>query len=499
MDKKSILQGLDFGARIAEEESGELSTYFVETDHWRRMLSGESDIVYGAKGAGKSALYALLMQKQNELFDRNIIAIGAENPRGTPAFAELVVDPPASEVEFINLWKLYVLSLLGEAIRDYEIKGPDAQRVISELEKAGLLPRESSLAGRIKAALAYVRSMIRFESIEGEVKLDPATGAPSGLAGKITLREPSGSLREKGYVSADDLLSAADKALAGAKLTAWILFDRLDVAFAEKFALEQNALRALFKVYLDLAGLTNIRLKIFLRTDIWHRITQAGFREGSHITRSLTIEWDEPSLLNLIVRRIVRNAGVRGAYGVDPVAVLADIDSQEKLFYRVFPEQVDPGAKRRETLSWMLSRTADGLSLEVPAPRELIHLLTEAKNQQLQKMTTGEDQPEGENLVSGAAIKDALPEVSRVRLGQTLLAEYPEFTAQLRRLEGEHTRQSPSSLARLWQMDEKTALATANQLADIGFFLKEGPQEDPQFWVPFLYRSALNMVQGTAD
>ena len=67
MDKKAILHELSFGQRIAEDESRELSNYFVETDQWRRIYAGEADIIYGTKGAGKSAVYALLMQKQDEL------------------------------------------------------------------------------------------------------------------------------------------------------------------------------------------------------------------------------------------------------------------------------------------------------------------------------------------------------------------------------------------------------------------------------------------------
>jgi hypothetical protein len=499
VDKRAILHDLSFGARIAEEEGRELTTYFVETDHWRRIYAGETDVIYGAKGAGKSAVYALLMEKQGDLFDQGIIAIGAENPRGTPAFRELVVDPPATEHEFTNLWKLYILSLLAEAVRDYGLATNDAKAVIAQLENAGLLPRDSSLAGRVKAALAYARSIIRFESLQGEVKLDPVTGTPTGVTGKITLRDPGAGLRAKGWVSADELLSVVNKVLGAARLKVWILFDRLDVAFAEQQDLEQNALRALFKVYLDLAALENMKLKIFIRTDIWQRITQAGFREGSHITRHVTIEWDEPSLLNLIVRRIVRTNAVNEAYGVKATTVLADIKSQRDLFYRIFPGQVDPGAKRRETFNWTLSRTADGLNREVPAPRELIHLFAEAKNQQLQKMSTGEDQPEGQNLVSATAIKDALPEVSRVRFEQTLLAEYPEYAKLLRRLEGEHTQQTPDSLAKLWQMDLKDAMDKANALSEIGFFSAGGSKEAPLYWVPFLYRSALKMVQGTAE
>jgi hypothetical protein len=78
-----------------------------------------------------------------------------------------------------------------------------------------------------------------------------ATGMAKGIMGKITLREPSSSLKEAGLTSVDDLLKQADAALVGDDRKIWVLLDRLDVAFAESDALKCSALRALFRVYLD--------------------------------------------------------------------------------------------------------------------------------------------------------------------------------------------------------------------------------------------------------
>src|SRR5216684_5552091 len=79
----------------------QLSTYFVFTDEWERLYRGVIDVVYGPKGSGKSALYSLLLARNSELFDRSILLIAAENPRGAPAFQDLVADPPAVEREFL--------------------------------------------------------------------------------------------------------------------------------------------------------------------------------------------------------------------------------------------------------------------------------------------------------------------------------------------------------------------------------------------------------------
>jgi hypothetical protein len=203
------------------------------------------------------------------------------------------------------------------------------------------------------------------------------------------------------------------------------------------------------------------------------------------------------ALLHLVVRRAVHNEAIRNFYNVDPALVLASAGEQQKLFYRMFPAQVDAGARKSNTFDWMLSRTADGSGQT--APRELIHLLMEARDQQLKLLEMGAPEPSGEALFDRGALKSALPEVSKVRFEQTLCAEHPTLKPILMRLEGEKTQQTPSTLAKIWSVSETTALERAEKLVEVGFFEKRGSKEQPIFWVPFLYRDALNLLQGPAD
>ncbi|WP_105436529.1 hypothetical protein [Neorhizobium tomejilense] len=101
--KKDILKEVRFGNQIAEEERDDLRSYFVETQSWRQILGGDVDVVYGTKGAGKSALYLLVQDHIDMLFDNAILVVVAENPRGAPAFENLKVSPPPDEKQFINL------------------------------------------------------------------------------------------------------------------------------------------------------------------------------------------------------------------------------------------------------------------------------------------------------------------------------------------------------------------------------------------------------------
>lgn len=68
-----LLNSIRFGERIAEKEAQNLRHYFVTTEDWRRLFEGEVDIIYGTKGAGKSALYAVLDQAKESLFEKYFI------------------------------------------------------------------------------------------------------------------------------------------------------------------------------------------------------------------------------------------------------------------------------------------------------------------------------------------------------------------------------------------------------------------------------------------
>lgn len=496
MEKRKVLQKSNFGERVAEDESSELEKYFVETDHWARTYRGEVDAIYGPKGSGKSALYSLLIQRTDQLFDQGIMVVSAEKPRGTPVFKDLQQDPPTSEAEFVGLWKLYFLTLIHSMLRQYEAKSEAAIKVDDYLTRAGLVEPSWNLSLVLKGVFDYVRSYFRPpKTVEGKIQIDQTTGLPTGFGGKISFTEPTRNAA--GVVSVDFLLGEGNKALSDLDFKLWILLDRLDVAFAETPELEENALRALFRVYLDIMDLEHISPKVFLRTDIWNRITRSGFREASHITRHITIRWDTNSLINLVIRRVLKNHYVVKAYQVEPDDILGSTEMQFELFYRIFPDQVDVGPNKSRTFDWILTRTMDGT--KQPAPREIIHFLNSARDAQLRQHEIGTMEEEGEELFSRTALREALPDVSKVRLQQTLYAEYPNLRKYVEAMRGEKTLQHPRSLGRIWNLKPSEAVGVADQLVEVGFFEPRGTKADPQYWVPFLYRDAAEMVQGTAD
>ena len=86
----------------------------------------------------------MLISRETDLFDRRIILAAGENPTGTPAFNEVNINPPTSEAEFINIWKLYFLTLVAQVLYDYDIEGEESKRLLTTLREGGASDRRCS-------------------------------------------------------------------------------------------------------------------------------------------------------------------------------------------------------------------------------------------------------------------------------------------------------------------------------------------------------------------
>ncbi len=188
---------------------------------------------------------------------------------GTTVFKDLVANPPTDETEFRDHWKLCFLTLIANHFREYGVSAAPAKKVISLLEESQLLPRdlsETPLRKLLRLVRDYVRRATEAESVEGGLNVDPTTGM-TGVSGKTTFRESAAPGQDRDAMLTDEVLELADTALEESDINLWLVLDRLDVAFAEDEKRERNALRALFRVYLDLQSLDHISLKTFPRND----------------------------------------------------------------------------------------------------------------------------------------------------------------------------------------------------------------------------------------
>jgi len=496
MTKKELLEKISFGESIAEQEADKLKDYFFQTDFWRSVRSGKNDIVYGAKGAGKSAIYMSLVNDIDNLFDESILVSLAENPQGNTAFSNLTNDPPTSETEFIRLWKLYFLVITSRVLEEYDIKDKSASKIRQILTDCNLVPAQNKLASFLKVCYDFMKSFRNGKEVSTTAEFDSITGLYSGQKFSLSFGEPSKSDFDKGLIPIEHAFDLLEKSLTENKIDLWIIIDRLDVAFLESEELEANALRALFKAYLDLAQYKSIKIKIFLRDDIWQKITSEGFREASHITKYQNLSWSKDTLLNLLIRRVLDNEMLISEYNLDKETILASIEEQEALFYRLFPSQVDLGAKKPTSLDWALSRTRDGKGINTP--RELIQLFTNARTKELKKLETGINNLENDQIISRQSLKEAIEDVSKQRMEQTIYAEFPQFKDYIEKLRDDKADHILETLAKKWSVTISEAEEIAKELEKIGFFEQRGTISSPKYRVPFMYRPYLDILQGSA-
>ena len=120
-----------------------------------------------------------------------------------------------------------------------------------------------------------------------------------------------------------------------------MVLDRLDEAFIGYSNIEVPALRALFRTYLDLQAYDHIKLKLFVRNDLYRKIIRGGFVNLTHINaKRVQIIWHPEDLHALLCRRIRECPDFLQCLG------FSEETKDEELFSTVFPPQVDVGEKK---------------------------------------------------------------------------------------------------------------------------------------------------------
>lgn len=477
---KEILRELNFGSSVAEYDA-HLERYFVETEPFRALVEGRVDVIAGDKGSGKSALYKILSERYSQYPElRHVEVLSAFNPVGTPVFQRLNEANLLDETEYINVWKAYFLALAGNWVLEFaDGDYTDRMRVLhNTLTQAGLRSDDGSPNGAFSNLINRIKKVLRLKSAEARAKLGPAE-----IAGKIELFDGVSGL-DCTNASYDDALRILESVMTEMSTTFWLAVDRLDEAFQGRPAIERSALRALLRTFLDMQEFSHIRLKLFVRRDLFRRIVSGGFVNLTHVdARKMDIRWDDADLDSLLYKRIMQNEQFLSLL---PGSKLTSAD----LFYTLFPSQVDPGSRKPKTWTWMLGRISDGNG--VKPPRNLIDLVSKAREAQLREedrvpRTYSYQEP----LITSDSLKKDLEALSVQRVLDTLLAEAGDFAELIDKFRDGKAEHNPDSLRDILG---ENATEDAKYLQSIGFLEQIGSS----YKVPMLYRGGLNITQGKA-
>lgn len=512
MEKYQLIRKIDFGQRIAEDETDSLYKYFSETVQWEQIEDDEIDIVFGSKGSGKSALFARLIGPNYIKSKKRVLVIPGENLTGAPIFEtineeELIGGRSVEELRLmrghdfdqlekrlVKIWKIYFLMLIANELKRLELTDRELELTFNDLERLGVLEESANLKDVFENVVKYVNRV----NVTIGVKLGPVElGVEKQKSGEEKKKDSLDSFDTSTvFKSIDSYLQRIDRPI-------WIALDRLDAAFAQSGILRMSFLRSLLRVYLDLKVYSQIKLKLFLRDDIWDEIisesSNRGFVELSHIAKYSRIHWRKESLLNLIVRRVLENQNIINFFSLEKEKVLKNFKDQSDLFDSMFPQELCE-TERGSAFNWIYNELEDGNGQVFP--RDIIHFFQELKREQRELFNIGDTNFKRElQLFSISAVEKSLSSVSEAKLNQTVFAEYPEDKGNIRALTEKSNFLSIEDLSKVWfdeffMKKEKSAdivRGIASKLCKIGILRESDDKSNYDYSVGNIYKRVLRI------
>jgi hypothetical protein len=473
VQKREVVEALDLGDYVAEDETERLGQYFISTQQWIDVRKGEIDLVLGLKGSGKSAIFSLLSEQAEELAKQGTTIRLAENLEGDPVFSILLERTPQTEREWQGLWKLYFLSIAAGVLKETGADQEAIQKVLKTLQDEGLVAADMSPRSIIRRVIDYITSRLRFEGVEAGVHLNEETGAVKGLYAKILIARSDAPRFPTDSVIVDDLISTVNDCLREKKARIWLLLDRLDSVFKRAPDVEQKALRSLLNVYKDHFRNQPFRLKLFMRTEAFEQVLRRGFPEATHLTKKSYLIWTPKNTANLAVRRLANADAFLQFYGESRQELEAAFDQQKRLLNRVF-ERSMPHI-RKDQFDRIIERLTDGQ--DHVSPRDLIMFLKFCREAEIERYQRGEPPVGDTTLFHQESLKQAFKKTSKAKLVESVLAEYPELTDNIQKLgKIPKVRVECSVLARIWGLPADEAMTLAVRLRDIGVLGSRGTE-----------------------
>ena len=487
MSKEQVLAAMDLGASVAEHDRL-LAQCFISHPILFEVISDRKDIVLGAKGAGKSSLWKEFTGNQQQygaVLDVRFRLV--TNPAGDPEFRDVLAaikreDFPDDD-ELRVAWRLYLLAQIWKECRGLLGESDKKKAIERDVVKYGLI---ASGEGGFKRAFAF--AIAKAKALKNlEVKWTEG----------VTFDFDDGLLKAGGSavgIPFNEIIQSINDLLADEKKRVWLILDRLDEIVLGDEARENAVLRGLILAYRDLSDWQNLKVKIFLRDDVFERVTSVGgFPALTHVKSKTAgpIKWEVQDLLHLLVRRLVESPDVANFVGAGAQAIKFQ-GERYKVFYRLFPEKVDKG-RAADSIDWIIDRLRDGN--RVATPRDLINAVDSARVFQLEDFNREPPQSLDGPLFSEDAIRRSVRKISKDNLETRIYAEYPGLRVIIEKFRGGKADHNEVTLAAL--LGEEWAVALS-QLLRIGFMYKRTRSGVDMWTIPFFFSFGLDVTRGAA-
>jgi hypothetical protein len=284
---------------------------------------------------------------------------------------------------------------------------------------------------------------------------------------------PGGNWEERvGFVSEhtekeEQIISTANRILLEKGKRHLIVFDALD-RLADDWAGIRELLQGLLRMCLDLRSLRNIRIKIFIRPDMWEDRSVWTFPDASKLHHShVVLQWRRVDLYGLFWHwlansspeesRTFRNwcsdaqglqfepiqAGEGREVYMLPHSLSSDEDIQAGLLQAIASPFMGRDRRRGKTYTWVPTHLADAKGQV--SPRSFLLALKRAEEVSRER--------NAEEILHFEGLKKGVQDASQVRK-QELMEDYPWIEQVLDPLKGMTVPCTKEELIRRWEEDQ---------------------------------------------
>lgn len=418
MDKLEIVNNLYFG-NVDSESEEDLDKIFIQTNDFDKFLDEKTSVVIGAKGAGKSALFRLFAYYESEARKMsnnklaNVILISGTGFKDIPNMDDSTIfnDMKEDNIDFQAAWNIYIMyKLVYQLYMQEHIVASDNCKKL--LIKEGLIKDERLIGKLIRI----------YEKLIGE--------APN--VDEISFSDFSVKVSKNKKASSNQVLKEINDKLEQEGKKVWILLDKIDELFSDKSEIRVKCIEGLFLTLIDFQSrYSNIKLKIFVRSDIW---SELNFVNKSHLAdKQVKLEWNSYDLKRMIVKRGCLNDKIKEYVRVE--GGIQDIEGRiDEVFDLLFAKKPYSGSREALTINHMIDRIEDGQGGRYP--RELINFCNEAVNSEKETMRISGVSGSMPPVITGNSILKAFPVVSKNKV-QTYLSEFGALREHFKRFEGQ--------------------------------------------------------------
>jgi hypothetical protein len=476
-ERARLLSTLDFGRVDAESES-DLDRRFVRTSDFVRFINPEIQLLLGAKGTGKSAIFDLFARFEptaRSLAESRIDDVVIVTGTGLSDLHEVAtgdLDELTPRDGYDAIWRLYVAVKTAFALEP--LLDDSSRSVRGLLRAAGELPDR-----RIGPLLKGLWTRLVSGDTPGQV----------GFAG-VSVGD-----FEHGALDVTQLLHDADSLLERRGKRAWILFDKVDELFPSRPAERKLALEGLLAATMSMRRtFPRIQPRVFLRTDLW---AEVDLTNKTHLVDKLvTLSWTREQLARLLVKGAMTDPEVRAyvrrrAQGLPEDSDLASDPQIEAGLQALMPATVYPGTREAGIVDWIYARVTDARGTAFP--RETIYLGNRSRDHQIRLGSGG---TETQALMGREAVRAAFTDVSVARC-QTYLAEFPSLRPHFARFQGKTKADfSREEVDAMMEGLRPGGVELLTELFEVGVLRPvDGPVTTAaRFEIPRLYRQGLGLV-----